>query len=217
MSHPGPPPHEPGANLTLILLLVLGLPLLLGGAAYTLSIVLDEPRVGQAVANGSPSSSPSLSGLYARTPYAGSPAPGQPVDAVALGETLTLEGDSASVRVSVTAGRLLSSVTPTDPLLRPAAGNRHVAVELSVSNAGTSAYTGFPISSAGLTDQDGRQYRPVAGTVQEGTTFVGPLTVAPGGRSTGLIVFELPAAAQPASFQFAASPSGGQKGSWSLS
>ncbi|MEW9550144.1 DUF4352 domain-containing protein [Nonomuraea sp. NPDC050783] len=149
---------------------------------------------------------------------------GQAGQAVArLGQAVTLTGTDPGLRIAATAERLVSPATPANDLLKPAAGMRFVAVQLSLANQGQSPYNDAPAAGALLIDAEGRQYQANPGAqVREAQPFGGggTVTIDAGGSGKGAVVFEIPETATPATFRFALNAGlaglAGQKGEWQL-
>lgn len=133
-----------------------------------------------------------------------------------VGETLTVDGLKPGVQVAVTLNRVIDNATSTSQFLKPKDGNRYVAVELSLKNVGQEVYTDAPTVGGALIDAEGQQRPPTFAEVSEGTAFGGSVTVNKGDSRKGLIVFEIPAAAKAAKFQFGVTLAQ-QKGEWTLS
>ncbi|MFD0472721.1 DUF4352 domain-containing protein [Nonomuraea thailandensis] len=120
--------------------------------------------------------------------------------------------------MSVTLSRVVNPATPASDLLKPKAGNKLVAVEVTLANAGQGVYSDAPANGARLIDGQGQQYRSSSSNVTEGPGFGGTVTVDAGESRTGVIVFEVPETATLARFQFGPdSGTAGQKGEWRLS
>lgn len=132
------------------------------------------------------------------------------------GETLTVGGLKPGVQVAVTLNRVIDNATSNNPYVKPKDGSRYVAVELTLKNVGSEVYTDSPSVGGALIDAEGQQHRPTFAEVTEGTVFGGSVTVNRGDTRKGLIVFEVPAAAKAAKFQFGVM-FGQQKGEWTLS
>lgn len=225
---PQEPPGSPRDAVALVVLLAVGVPLLLLGAGAAVVMVLtDTGRSTPAVEADAPNmvmpsrdplASPGT-GDPAAQPPAADDAAGPPAQArAAVGGTLPLQGADPALRVNATVNRLVNPATPASDLVRPQAGNKLVAVEITLANTGQTAYGDAPAAGAVLIDGAGRQYRSALADVGEGQGFGGSVTVAAGDSRTGVIVFELPEPAQPVTFRFG--PSGGpagQTGEWTLS
>ncbi|WP_436759318.1 DUF4352 domain-containing protein [Streptosporangium sp. V21-05] len=133
-----------------------------------------------------------------------------------VGETLTVKGLQSGVEVAVTLNRVIDNATPNNPYVKPKAGSRYIAIELTLKNIGQDVYTDSPGIGGALIDAEGQQHRPTFAEVTEGIVFGGAVTVNRGDARKGLIVFEMPAAAKAVKLQFGVM-FGQQKGEWVLS
>jgi hypothetical protein len=132
-----------------------------------------------------------------------------------VGETITVAGLTPEVQVAVTLNRIIDNATPGNQFLKPKNGNRFVAVELSLKNAGQEVYTDSPIVGAALIDAEGGQHHATLAEITEGLSLGGAVNIAVGDSRKGVIVFEVPAGAKPAKLQFGVM-FGQQKGEWQL-
>ncbi|GAA5077328.1 hypothetical protein HNP84_003698 [Thermocatellispora tengchongensis] len=132
-----------------------------------------------------------------------------------LGGTITLAGLESDLQVAVTLERVVETATPANDFLKPSAGNRFYAVELVLHNKGQAPYSDSPLNGAVLIDAEGQQYRATIAEVREGVAFGGSVSMGAGDNRKGVIVFEVPAAAEIAKFQFALNSGfADQKGEW---
>ncbi|MEV0997988.1 DUF4352 domain-containing protein [Nonomuraea sp. NPDC050202] len=187
---------------------------------------IDQPGAGQADV-GQPAATPPAATPPAATPPAASqpaasrPAQGQSGQQPAtarVGGTLTVQGMDPGLKVSVTVNRVVNPATPASDFLKPKTGNKLVAVEVTLANAGQAVYSDAPTNGAWLIDGQGQQYRSSFSNVTEGQGFGGTVTVNAGDSRKGVIVFEVPEPATLAKFQFGLnSGMAGQKGEWALS
>jgi hypothetical protein len=137
---------------------------------------------------------------------------------VAVGEAVTLAGRTPGLQMSVTVDQLVAAATPASDLLKPKAGAKLVAVQVTLVNTSQSVYGDAPSNGAWLIDAQGQQYRSTVHGVREGQSFGGGATINAGDSRQGMIVFEVPEGAVPAKFQFALdSGYAEQKGEWTLS
>ncbi|GAA1675919.1 hypothetical protein GCM10009733_086170 [Nonomuraea maheshkhaliensis] len=137
---------------------------------------------------------------------------------VAVGEAVALAGRTPGLRMSVTVNQVVAAATPASDLLKPKAGAKLVAVEVTLANTSQAVYGDAPSNGAWLIDTQGQQYRSTVYTVREGQSFGGSATINAGDSRKGMIVFEVPEGAVPAKFQFALdSGFAEQKGEWTLS
>lgn len=225
---PTPPPPR-RSNTGLILVLAIGLPLLLLGGCAAVFLVLadtgsresivteaDSPHV--AVPSRVPDSSPPAVAENTAAPQQqeqSEPA-GQEQLAATVGGSITLQGMDPGLKMTVTVARVVDPATG-DQFSKAKAGNRLVAIELTLANAGDVVYSDSPTNGAMLIDGEGQQYRTTFQTVQEGQAFGGSATINKGDSRKGVIVFEVPDGAKLAKLQFGLdSGFAKQKGEWTL-
>jgi hypothetical protein len=214
-----PPPPPRRSNLPLILTLAVGLPLLLlGGCAAVVLVLADTGRDAVVTEADSPnmvipSKEPATSAPPAEESQ---PAKEEPSTAT-VGGAITLQGMDAGLKVTVTLVKMVDPATPAQDFMKPKAGNKFVAVEVTLQNAGQAVYSDSPTNGAMLIDGEGQQYRSTLYDVREGQSFGGSATINAGDSRKGVIVFEVPEAAKLAKFQFALdSGFAEQKGEWAL-
>jgi hypothetical protein len=215
-----PPPPPRRSNLPLILTLAVGLPLLLlGGCAAVVLVLADTGRDAVVTEADSPnmvipSKEPAASAPPAEESQ---PAKNEPSTAT-VGGSITLQGIDPGLKVTVTVNKLVNPATPEQDFMKPKAGNKFVAVELTLQNAGQAVYSDSPTNGAMLIDGDGQQYRSTIYDVKEGQSFGGSATINAGDSRKGVIVFEVPEGAKLAKLQFALNSGfAQQKGEWTLS
>ncbi|MFB4275721.1 DUF4352 domain-containing protein [Nonomuraea sp. MTCD27] len=228
---PTPPPPPKRSNLGLILALAIGIPLLLlGGCAAVVlvladsggreSIVTEADSPNMTVPSRAPGSSPPAAVENTTAPpqqqEQSEPAQQEQLTAT-VGGSITLEGMDPGLKMQVTVTRVVDPATG-DQFSKPQTGNRLVAVELTLANAGDAVYSDSPTNGAMLIDGEGQQYRTTFRTVQEGQSFGGSATINKGDSRKGVIVFEVPEGAKLAKLQFGLdSGFAKQKGEWTLS
>ncbi|MEV0826046.1 DUF4352 domain-containing protein [Nonomuraea rubra] len=184
-----------------------------------------QAGIGQPAAT-QPATQPAATPPAASQPATNQPTPGQtgqgptgqqPATA-RVGGTLTVQGMDPGLKVSVTVNRVVNPATPASGFLKPKTGNKLVAVEVTLANAGQAVYTDAPTNGAWLIDGQGQQYRSTLSNVTEGQGFGGTVTVNAGDSRKGVIVFEVPEPAALAKFQFGLNSGiASQKGEWTLS
>ncbi|MFI8104717.1 DUF4352 domain-containing protein [Streptomyces sp. NPDC086023] len=136
-------------------------------------------------------------------PKGGPSAPeGRPRTA-AIGDTLTLAGNLDGEKVAVTVKRWVDPAKAKDEFIKPAAGHRYVAAQIQLANVGKAPYNDSPTNGAKVADADGQQFNS---TITMGTTagpeFPATVTIAPGGKALGYIVFEVPKASKISMLHF---------------
>lgn len=211
---PGPPPPPPrSSNLPVILLLVIGLPLLLLGGCMAVVVVIGDSGRDTVVSD----ADTRLAQPSRAAPVQPPEREEQPSQAAAtVGQAITLEGRDPGLKVQVTLSRVIDPATAGE-FFTPKTGNRLVAVELTLTNAGQATYSDSPTNGAVLIDSEGQQWRQSIADVREGQGFGGSVTMSGQDTRKGVIVYELPESAKPAKFQFALdSGFADQKGEWLL-
>ncbi|MGP4095486.1 DUF4352 domain-containing protein [Nonomuraea sp. KM90] len=216
-----PPPPPKRSNLGLILTLAIGVPLLLlGGCAAVVLVLAPTSREAVVTEAGSPNavmpSSQPPAEQAQEQPAQEQPEQEQPSTAT-VGGAITLEGMDPGLKMQVTVTRVVDPATG-EQFSKPQTGNRLVAIELTLTNAGEAVYSDSPTNGAMLIDGEGQQYRTSFQTVQEGQSFGGSATINKGDSRKGVIVFEVPDGAKLAKLQFGLNSGfADQKGEWTLS
>lgn len=229
---PPPPPPPPRRNVGVILLLAIGLPLLLLGSCAAVFVVLadagtdtvtTEPDSPILVA---PSRVPASSAPAAEVEETAAPQQQQEQPApvqqeqstAAVGGSITLQGMDAGLKMKVTVDRLFNPATPAEDYMKPKAGTKLVALEVTLTNVGQAVYDSSPEGGAVLIDGQGQQYRTTFGRISEGQGFGGQATINAGDSRKGVIIFEVPESAKLVKFQYGLNSGfAKQKGEWTLS
>jgi hypothetical protein len=206
-----------------ILLLAVGLPVLLLGGCAAVVIALSSSTPDRVVVQ----PDPPVAKQPLQEPVVTDAPPAQDVEetqtaeqpsSAKVGGTITLQGIKPTLKVAVTLNRFVSSATPAHDFMKPKAGNRFVAVQLTLANQGQDVYGDSPSNGALVIDEQGQQYRSTLYEVREGPSFGGSATINTGDSRKGMIVFEVPEGVKLAKFQFALdSGIARQKGEWALS
>ncbi|NRQ40852.1 DUF4352 domain-containing protein, partial [Nonomuraea sp. NN258] len=215
----GPPPAESHRrNTALVVVLAIGLPLLLlGGCGVFYVTVLNSAAE---------ESGPVYSTSSAQLRDESSADAGQPdtdsgsgpgSDAKGLGATFTLRGLKAGEKMAVTLDKVIPTAEPISKFNAPLAGRRYMAVQLTMTNKGAELYDDAPGSAATVLDGEGQQYRGTFLEVKDGPPL-GKFTTIPVGQTRkGLIVFEVPEAAQMVELRFALNNGyAEERGEWRL-
>lgn len=213
---PLPPPRK-RSNVGLIVLLAVGLPLLVIGGCSALVIAIGSPTPRDTIV--STADGPATAGPATSQPPAQQqqPQPDKPATTARVGETISLEG-MQQVKVAVTLNQLFDPATPAQEFMKPKAGHRFVAIQLTLTNQGDATYKDAPTNSAHLIDGEGQQYSSSFGEVTEGKAFSGVVTMGGSDSRRGVIVFEVPEAAKLVKLQFALNSGfADQAGEWALS
>ncbi|MEV0231427.1 DUF4352 domain-containing protein [Nonomuraea sp. NPDC050786] len=144
--------------------------------------------------------------------------PRQEPSAATVGGAITLEGTDPGLKMTVTLTKVVNPATPAQDFMKPKTGNKFVALEITLANAGQAVYSDSPTNGAMLIDGEGQQYRTTLFDVREGQSFGGSATINMGDTRKGVLVFEVPEGAKPAKLQFALNSGfADQKGEWTLS
>lgn len=120
----------------------------------------------------------------------------------AVGDTLTLSGESSGESLAVTVGHIMDPLEvgefdEADP------GQRFVGVQITLHNVGTVAYSDSPSNGATLLSGDDEQAESEivsGGPCANG--FGSDVKIAAGDSQQGCVAFELPDGESPATFQF---------------
>ncbi|MEV4804567.1 DUF4352 domain-containing protein [Nonomuraea sp. NPDC049421] len=237
----GPPPATRNDNLPLIVLFVVGLPMLLFGGGAALALVLTDTGGGPSPSSATmvmPSREP-LADAQETTPAQTDPAQTDPAQTDAaqtdtaqtqadpvlqqqtgpagLGGSIMLQSIDPALRLTATVSRVIDTATPATEFVKPAAGSKLVAVEMTFTNTGQIQFTDSPLLSAWLIDHENRQYRPSVKQISEGQDFGATVSISGGDSRMGVVVFEVPQAARAAKLQYAINAGlGSQKAEWTL-
>jgi hypothetical protein len=104
----------------------------------------------------------------------------------------------------------------SDDFMKPAAGNRFVAVQFKVTNTGTAAYDDSPSNGAKVLDAEGQQFTSALADSKAGPNLPGSVKLAPGGTAKGFITFEVPSATKVTGAQFSTKSGFGQTAEWKI-
>ncbi|GII03603.1 hypothetical protein Pta02_56110 [Planobispora takensis] len=195
----------------MIVALVAGLSLVLVAGAIAVVVAVG----GSTDAGGEPPYDVTFPGTAAPSTAGTRPSRAASPEVAEVGQAVTVQGLHPGVRVAATLTRVVDDATPANPFLKPRDGSRYVAVELTLENVGQEVYSDSPMFGSTLIDSEGRQYQATFGEVKEGVSFGGAVTVSKGDSRKGVIVFEVPASAAPAKFQFG-TILGERKAEWAL-
>lgn len=229
-----PPPPPPRRNVGVILLLAIGLPLLLLGGCAAVVVALGGTNTVTAEPDSpilvAPSRVPASSAPAAAENTAPAQQPPQEQQqeqpkpaqqgqaAAAVGGSITLQGMDAGLKMKVTVDRFFNPATPAEDYMKPKAGTKLVALQVTLSNVGSAVYDSSPEGGAVLIDDQGQQYRTTFGRISEGQGFGGQATINAGDSRKGVIIFEVPESAKLVKFQYGLNSGfARQKGEWSLS
>src|SRR5689334_21506264 len=88
-----------------------------------------------------------------------------------VGDTVNLRGQSPGELVAVTLTSVVDPARGSDDYDQPAAGNRFVATQFRIANAGTVVFDDSPDNDVQLIDSRGQVYSPALATVAAGPSF----------------------------------------------
>ncbi len=108
------------------------------------------------------------------------------------GDVIGVDGFHDGVRVSVRLVALRRNLVSADRIFRPAAGKRWFAVRLAIRNVGTTTLEDVPALGTELVTRRGRTQRGtfLPSSVLRG--MLGSISLRPGERATGWVVFAIP-------------------------
>ncbi len=219
----GYPPQPPQKGKgPLFWIFVVGLPLVLLGSCMGALVVIGSSAPDIVTATAPPAENPRRAEPRptAEQTQADEIAEQAPTDtqqaAAAVGAAITLHGNDPGLQMEVTVTKVVERATPANDFLKPKTGNRLVAVELQLRNAGQAVYDDSPSNGALLIDDQGQQYRSTYGEVREGV-LLSAVTVSPGDSRKGVVLYEIPETVKLAKFQFGLNSGfASQKGEWTL-
>ncbi|MDW7981500.1 MAG: DUF4352 domain-containing protein [Thermomicrobium sp.] len=122
---------------------------------------------------------------------------------LAVGQRGAIADGKQVYRLTVTA--IVDGAVSSNTFVRPKEGNKFWLVQVLFENAGTSAIT-LTTGNWALRTQDGFDYEPeiLASGFAEGELLSGE--VGPGGKTQGIVVFQIPQDAQPLFLKFDPNP-----------
>lgn len=215
--HQQPPPPPKRSNMPLILLLAIGLPLLLLGGCMAVVVVLGDSSQEAVITNPDRRVAQPPAATQEAPAQEQQSAPQEQASAARIGEAITLTGTDPGLKVTVTLTRLIDPATSETSFLKPKAGSKFIAVELTLTNAGQAAYSDSPGNGAVLIDSEGQTWSRTFAQVREGRAF-GSVTMSGTDTRKGVLVYEVPESVKLAKFQLGLdSGFAEQKGEWALS
>ncbi len=160
----------------------------------------------------------SPTGSQATTVPASTPTPSSQF--LAVGTSTTLTGESSGEKYKVTLSSVVDPATESDGLSMLPSGDRLVAVNLTVANAGTGIQQESIDDDVTLIDSGNHDYDGTSAfeSVSQCQSFSGQSTLPPGQTVSGCVVFEVPSSAVLSKFQYI--PDAGfasSLGEWNLS
>lgn len=134
----------------------------------------------------------------AAAPVQAAPAPAVLPADVPLNAPATVKSSDGST-ITVTATQL---VDPAEPEYGEVTdGTRLIAVKMTFTNSGTTAFSDSPVGAVAIIDASGQVSRSTYTDTKAGPGFDGTVDLAPGESRTGFIGFEVPATATPVKLQ----------------
>ena len=141
-----------------------------------------------------------------------------PPHLAATGSVLVLAGHRAGEKMTISLVKVFPHPRPAASSNAPPKGDRLYAVQFSLDNTGSVAYTGSPPNSTMLVDSAGYSYQPSLAHITGCRSFPETEKITLGRSVLGCIVFQVPAKAKIASVWFTvASGIGAQSGQWLIS
>ena len=145
----------------------------------------------------------SPTGSQATTVPASTPTPSSQF--LAVGASTTLTGESSGEKYKVTLSSVVDPATESDGLSLLPSGDRLVAVNLTIANAGTGIQQQSIDDNVTLIYSGGHSYNGTNGimySVSQGQTFSGSSTLLPNQSESGCVVFPVPSSAVLSKFQY---------------
>ena len=136
--------------------------------------------------------------------------------AALMGQPVTIDGNGDGAKLRVTLVRVKRTVTSTDKFSTVSAGNRLLGVQFRLFNTGDVAYNGSPRIGALVVDGQGQQFEPATHVtdIKAGAVFPASITIAPGDKALGFLVFSVPEKAKIKQVQFTQDNGFGQTAQW---
>lgn len=134
-----------------------------------------------------------------------------------VGDTLTLKGMEDGSRLDVTVVKVADPAKSADEFMEPESGKRFVGVQFKLVNTGKAVYNDSPSNGARIADSEGQQFDSTIADITAGPSMSSSLTLKPGAKGLGWIVFEVPEASKIDTVQFTMdSGFADQTGEWKL-
>ncbi|MEH0417825.1 DUF4352 domain-containing protein [Streptomyces sp. B21-083] len=135
-----------------------------------------------------------------------------------VGDTIALVGAEDGSELDVTVVKVADPAKSSDEFTAPDAGNRWIGVQFQLLNTGTAAYNDSPGNGVKIADSQGQQFTSVFADITAGPSMGSSVTLKPGAKALGWIVFEVPKESKGAVVQFTMdSGFADQTGEWALS
>ncbi|MEW1638640.1 DUF4352 domain-containing protein [Streptomyces sp. NPDC093801] len=142
------------------------------------------------------------------------PAPGK---AAAVGDTVTLKGNSNGEQLAVTIKKWADPAQPADDFMKPQDGKRWVAAQFELVNTGTAVYNDSPSNGTQVADAEGQQFQTTFAETTAGPAMTSAAKVSPGAKVLGWITYEVPKDSKIVKVQFAMNSGfASQTGEWTI-
>lgn len=138
--------------------------------------------------------------------------------AAKVGDTIALKGTEDGSKLDVTVVKTVDPAKSADEFTTPEDGNRWIGVQFQLVNTGTIAYGDSPGNGTQIADAQGQQFTSTFADITAGPSMASAVTLKPGAKALGWIVFEIPKASKADVVQFGMdSGFAEQTGEWKLS
>ncbi|WP_413797101.1 DUF4352 domain-containing protein [Streptomyces iranensis] len=143
--------------------------------------------------------------------------PSEKPKAARIGDTITLSGQDDGEKLDVTMEKWLDPAKSADEFTTPAAGKRWVAVQIQLTNTGTTTYSDSPSNCVQAADTDGQRFDSTFGDITAGPQMTSDLKLPAGDKALGWVVIEVPKASKVATLQFTMNSGfADQTGQWKI-
>ena len=134
-----------------------------------------------------------------------------------LGDAITLKGLEDGQQISVTLKKISDPAVPKDEFFNPDAGNRWIGFQIEIVNSGTAVYDDSPSNGMQIADADGQRFNGVIADIKAGPSMASGVTLKPGAKALGWLVFEAPKNSKITTVQFGMNSGfSDQTGEWKL-
>jgi hypothetical protein len=141
--------------------------------------------------------------------------PGPTLPATAVGSPQRLTGQYPGEQITVTAIKLVPNTQSFGNFAAPGPNERYAAVQFDIINTGDVNYTDSATAAAALVDSLGRPHPAViVGAATAGVQIPASVTLTPGERVRGYVVFTVPKTAHVMWVRYAMDAGYGETGQW---
>ncbi|MFG2617797.1 DUF4352 domain-containing protein [Streptomyces sp. NPDC048507] len=145
------------------------------------------------------------------------PSPSAPSRTAAVGDTLTLKGNTDGEQLAVTIKKWADPAQSADAYIKAADGKRWVAAQFELVNTGTAVYSDSPGNGTQVADAEGQQFQTTFGEITAGPAMTSAAKVSPGSKVLGWVVYEVPKDSKIVKVQFAMNSGfASQTGEWAI-